>query len=166
LDAIAPLAIDAATEAQISVSKAQEDQWQLLELELKQARYHATLAERRYAACDPENRLIAATLEKRWEEALVRVQAFEDRAAETPVLDEAVNPEALSDLAQDLQRAWDAPAVSMRVRQQLLRTLIEDIVADVDDMCSIPDHHIDPRRSAFFMARSVLRDIQNGVQPC
>jgi hypothetical protein len=32
--------------------------------------------------------------------------------------------------------------------------------------CSIPDHHIDPRRSAFFMARSVLRDIQNGVQPC
>jgi Fur family ferric uptake transcriptional regulator len=32
--------------------------------------------------------------------------------------------------------------------------------------CSIPDHHIDPRRSAFFMARSVLRDIRNGVQPC
>ena len=134
LDAVAPLAIDAATEAQVSVSKAQEDRWQLLELELKQARYDATLAERRYAACDPENRLIAATLEKRWEEALVRVQAFEDRAAETPVLDEAVNPEALSDLAQDLQAAWDAPAVSMRVRQQLLRTLIEDIVADVDDM--------------------------------
>jgi hypothetical protein len=34
------------------------------------------------------------------------------------------------------------------------------------DTCSIPDHHIDPRRSAFFMARSVLRDIRNGVQPC
>jgi hypothetical protein len=32
--------------------------------------------------------------------------------------------------------------------------------------CSIPDHHIDARRYAFFMARSVLRDIQNGVQPC
>jgi len=32
--------------------------------------------------------------------------------------------------------------------------------------CSIPDDHIDPRRSAFFMARSVLRDIQNGVLPC
>ena len=32
--------------------------------------------------------------------------------------------------------------------------------------CSVPDDHIDPRRSAFFMARSVLRDIQNGVRPC
>ena len=32
--------------------------------------------------------------------------------------------------------------------------------------CSIPDDHIDPRRSAFFMARSVLRDIRNGVLPC
>jgi len=32
--------------------------------------------------------------------------------------------------------------------------------------CSVPDHHIDPRRSAFFMARSVLRDIRNGVLPC
>jgi len=32
--------------------------------------------------------------------------------------------------------------------------------------CSVPDHHIDPRRPAFFMARSVLRDIRNGVRPC
>ena len=32
--------------------------------------------------------------------------------------------------------------------------------------CSVPDDHIAPRRSAFFMARSVLRDIQNGVRPC
>ncbi len=34
------------------------------------------------------------------------------------------------------------------------------------DNCSVPDDHIDPRRSAFFMARSVLRNIRNGVRPC
>ena len=36
----------------------------------------------------------------------------------------------------------------------------------VDGICSIPDDHIDPRRSAFFMARSVLRDIRSGVRAC
>ena len=133
LEAVAPLAIDAALEAQVYVTRAEEDRRQLLELELKQAQYDATLAERRYAACDPENRLIAATLEKRWEEALSRVQAFEERMVETPDTQEAINPEPLHGLAQDLQTAWDAPDVSMRVRQQLLRSLIEDIVADVDD---------------------------------
>jgi len=45
---------------------------------------------------------------------------------------------------------------------------LADVVAEVWPVtsCSIPDHHIDPRRSAVFMARSVLRDIQNGVQSC
>ncbi len=45
-----------------------------------------------------------------------------------------IDPKLLQGLAMDLQAAWDAPSVSMRVRQQLLRTLIEDIVADVDDI--------------------------------
>jgi len=41
------------------------------------------------------------------------------------------------------------------------------VIADLHvDSCSIPDDHIDPRRYAFFMARSVLRDIRNGVLPC
>lgn len=46
-------------------------------MELQQARYDASLAERPYAACDPDNRLIASELEKRWEEALGRVRRFE-----------------------------------------------------------------------------------------
>jgi hypothetical protein len=50
------------------------EQQRLLSLELEQARYEARLAERRYAACDPDNRLIAAQLEKTWEVALRRVE--------------------------------------------------------------------------------------------
>lgn len=133
LEAVAPLAIEAALQAQIYMTKAEEDRRQLLELELKQAEYDATLAERRYAACDPENRLIASTLENRWEEALSRVQTFKERMADSPDAHESLDPSILNGLAQDLKAAWDAPTVSMRVRQQLLRTLIEDIVADVDD---------------------------------
>ena len=58
----------------------------IVELELQQARYEASLAERRYAACDPDNRLIAAQLEKSWEAALRRVAACEARleAMRTP----------------------------------------------------------------------------------
>ena len=54
----------------------QSEQRRIVELELQQARYEASLAERRYAACDPDNRLIAAQLEKSWEATLQRVQGL------------------------------------------------------------------------------------------
>ncbi len=84
LEAVAPLAIDAATEAQVCVAREEEGRRQLLEPEPRQAQHDATLAERRHAACDPENRLTASTLEKRREEALSRVQVFEERMADAP----------------------------------------------------------------------------------
>ena len=55
------------------------EQQRIVELELQQAQYEASLAERRYAACDPDNRLIAAQLEKSWEAALRRVEVCEAR---------------------------------------------------------------------------------------
>jgi len=81
-----------------------------VESDLQQARYEASLAERRYAACDPDNRLIAAQLEKSWGAALRR-----------------------AGLADDLDAAWNAPGVTMRARQRLLRALVTDIIADVDE---------------------------------
>ena len=62
-----PLAIEAALQAERRHMEVQADQRRIVELDLQQARYEATLAERRYAACDPDNRLIAAQLEKSWE---------------------------------------------------------------------------------------------------
>jgi len=128
-----PLSIDAALEAQRRHMESQADQRRIWDLELQQARYEAGLAERRYAACDPDNRLIAAQLEKSWEAALQRVrqceqrlQSFDQTRAQTVVPD-------LTGLATDLAIAWEAPAVTMRTRQQLLRTLIKDIVADLDE---------------------------------
>src|SRR5436305_4973406 len=65
--AVKPMAIEAAVEAQRRSMEARSEQQRIAELELQQARYEASLAERRYAACDPDNRLIAAQLEKSWE---------------------------------------------------------------------------------------------------
>jgi excisionase family DNA binding protein len=102
-------------------------------LELQQARYEASLAERRYAACDPDNRLIAAQLEKNWEAALRRVRDLETRQPAERPSDVKVDPSAFTNLADNLSTAWNAPGVTMRARQQLLRTLITEIVVDVDD---------------------------------
>jgi hypothetical protein len=86
LRAVAPMAIEAAAEAQQRYMGTRDEQHRVVELELQQARYEAALAERRYAACDPDNRLIAAQLEKSWEMALRRVEACEARleAARSP----------------------------------------------------------------------------------
>jgi hypothetical protein len=112
----------------------QDEQRHILELELQQARYEASLAERRYAACDPENRLIAAQLETSWETALRRVEACQARLEpETRALTPAADTPDFAGLAADLESAWTSPSVSMRARQQLLRALIVDIIADVDE---------------------------------
>jgi excisionase family DNA binding protein len=133
LEAVAPFAIDAAIEARSMLNQAAEDKRLVLEMELQQARYDASLAERRYAACDPDNRLIASELEKRWEEALGRVRSFEQRLDTDIAVAPEVDVSRLEGLAQDLETAWTAPATSMRDKQRLIRTLIEDIVADIDD---------------------------------
>src|SRR3982074_2929412 len=74
LRAVAPMAIEAAEEAERMLRDEDQDRRRIAELELQQAQYDASLADRRYAACDPDNRLIAAQLEKAWETALERVE--------------------------------------------------------------------------------------------
>jgi DNA invertase Pin-like site-specific DNA recombinase len=133
LRAVEPLAIEAAIEAERMHQERQEDRRKILDLELQQARYEAGLAERRYAACDPDNRLIAAQLEKNWEAALRRVRDLEMRKPAHDPTTIVVDPDAFSNLAENLSAAWNAPDVTMRARQQLLRTLIADIIVDVDD---------------------------------
>lgn len=133
LRAVEPLAIEATFEAERMHRERQEAQRQIVDLELQQSRYEASLAERRYAACDPDNRLIAAQLEKNWETALRRVRDLEARKPAEHPSTIKVDPSTFNNLADNLQAAWDAPDVTMRARQQLLRTLIADIVVDVDD---------------------------------
>jgi hypothetical protein len=99
------MAIEAAMEAERMLRDESQDRRRIAEMELQQARYDASLAGRRYAACDPDNRLIAAQLEKAWETALRRVEACRQR------LDTMSTPDAgdvrpdLAGLADDLSAA-------------------------------------------------------------
>jgi hypothetical protein len=70
LRVVEPMAIEAALEAERMHSERMAERRRVAELDLQQAEYDASLAERRYAACDPDNRLIAAQLERHWEAAL------------------------------------------------------------------------------------------------
>jgi len=133
LRAVEPMAIEAAEEAERRYMEAHGEQQRILQLEAQQARYEASLAERRYAACDPDNRLIAAQLENSWEAALRRVETCEARLEAVRTPEPAATPPDFTGLAGDLETAWSAPGVTMRTRQQLLRVLVTDIIADVDD---------------------------------
>lgn len=91
-----------------------------LELALEQARYEATRARRRYEAVDPDNRLVAGELERRWNERLLAVRALEkERGAllakpESP-LSEADRERVLA-LGSDLERAWNSRGATPSTR--------------------------------------------------
>src|SRR3546814_12661379 len=92
----------------------------MVELDLQQARYEASLAERRYAACDPDNRLIAAQLENSWEAALRRVEAYEAGLAQARQIDLAAPAPDFAGIATDLETAWRSE--ERRVGQECVST--------------------------------------------
>ncbi|MBV9336046.1 MAG: recombinase family protein [Solirubrobacterales bacterium] len=105
-------------------------------LALERAEYEAQRAERQFDACEPENRLVARTLERKLEDALAAVErergklAAVEHARPQPLTD--AERRALAALARDLPRLWDATTTTDRDRKQLLRTLIREIIVTVN----------------------------------
>lgn len=132
--AVQPVAIEAAFVAERDAVRHSDERRRALELERQQAEYEVTLAVRRYESVDPDNRLVAAELELRWNAALTRLRECEARlAASGQGWAPAATRESLHALADDLDAAWHAPTTDMRTKQRLVRALIEEIVIDVDD---------------------------------
>lgn len=109
----------------------------MLALKLEQARYEAGRARRQYDAVEPENRLVAAELEQRWNRAMEMVAKVERervafKAGERRK-DERIDRAALLQLAEDLPRVWHDPESGMRLKKRIVRTLIEEILVDVDE---------------------------------
>ena len=133
VEAVQPMAIEAAMTAERTLVEQRDEARRLRELELQQATYEARMAERRYASCDPDNRLVAAQLEARWNECLERVARIERQLHADSAETQHVEVHRLDGLAESLQDAWDAPSTTMRTRQRLVRALIEEIIVDVND---------------------------------
>jgi DNA invertase Pin-like site-specific DNA recombinase len=129
-------ALAAAIEAGNLAEQQHHDQHRALALELEQAKYQARLAARRYEAVDPDNRLVAAELEARWNAALERVTELEGKltmqGSVAPRSVPVVDREALESLATDLRSVWEAPSSEMRVKQRIVRVLVHEIIANTD----------------------------------
>jgi len=135
LKAVEGNAIDAALEAATRVAEQQQQRRQAWSLELEQARYQVHLAARRYEAVDPDNRLVAAELEARWNTALQTVADLELRVRKDELSNETVripDKETLHNLAHDLAAVWNLPTTDMRLKQRIVHILVAEIVADVD----------------------------------
>jgi len=106
-------------------------QWQM---RLERAEYEAALAERRYQEVDPSQRLVAGTLERRWNDALLQLDDLKKQAAEFQRQEARVaTPEQKAKvlaLARDLPRLWNAPTTQAKDRKRMLRLLIKDITVE------------------------------------
>jgi hypothetical protein len=103
-------------------------------MRLERAEYEVALAERRYQEVDPANRLVAGTLERRWNDALLRLDELNKEAAEFQHQEAHVaTPEQKAKvlaLARDLPRLWHAPTTQSKDRKRMLRLLIKDITVE------------------------------------
>jgi DNA invertase Pin-like site-specific DNA recombinase len=134
LKALQPAEIElalAALQELESRDRAISRQWQM---RLERAEYEAALAERRYQEVDPSQRLVAGTLERRWNDALLQLenlkkQAVEFQRQEARVTTEEQKAKVLA-LATDLPRLWHAPTTQAKDRKRMLRLLIKDITVE------------------------------------
>jgi hypothetical protein len=128
LAAVAPEQIALALAAADEVTARRQRSTRALELQVERASYEAARAERAFHRCEPENRLVARSLEQRWEEKLVALREAEVALATSRVTATPLPPPGdLVALASDLPRLWAAPTTSPKDRKRLLRTLVADV---------------------------------------
>jgi len=136
LEVIQPAALEASLDAAAAVEQQRRQVARHWEQRIERARYEAERAARQFQACEPENRLVARTLERRWEEALQAVQQLEaefDRhtRSQPRVLGEA-DRERIRRLAEEVPTLWRASSTTHADRRQVVRLLVERVVLTVD----------------------------------
>ena len=139
LRVVEPGAIAAAAEAEAQAASRRDQVRDALSRDLEAARYAADRAFRQYDAADPENRLVAAELEARWNRALIRVGEIESKIAAHDAATPRPSPVLATDitaLATDLRAVWSAPTTDARLKKRIVRTVIQEVVADLDDEAS------------------------------
>jgi len=135
LDAISPAGLEAAIAAQDLGEAQDQAALKQFRLQVERAHYEAERAERRFRSVEPENRLVARTLETEWENKLQDQRAAEAELArkghEQRLQLTDVQREQIRALGSDLKRVWDAPTTTDRDRKELLRSLLEEVKIDV-----------------------------------
>ena len=131
LTAMAPVTIELALAALTNLEQRDHEigaQWRM---RIERARYEVDLAERRYESVDPSNRLIASTLEQRWNDALQHLHDLEAELADferqTKRAVTAEQKQQIRQLAENFPQLWAASTTAPRDRKRILRLLVRDI---------------------------------------
>jgi hypothetical protein len=138
LKVVAPGAVEAAAQVAATADARRDQLRDALLRDLEAARYSVDRAFRQYDAIDPANRLVAGELEARWNKALARVGEIEAKIAEhdahRPA--ETIDPATFAALADDLVAVWLAPTTDARLKKRIVRTVIHEVVADLDEQAA------------------------------
>jgi DNA invertase Pin-like site-specific DNA recombinase len=139
--ALLPAALEismAAAEDQAAERQKQQKYWLQ---RLERTHIDSERAARQYNAVEPENRLVARTLERKWEEALAAESQlktqYEQFLLEQPALLTEEERLAIQNLAQDIPALWQADTTTAIDRQMIVRQLIERIVVTVVDSTEV-----------------------------
>jgi DNA invertase Pin-like site-specific DNA recombinase/uncharacterized protein YndB with AHSA1/START domain len=136
LDSVAPAGIEAALLAEEQLQAHEETALKQWRLQVERAHYEAQRAERRYRSVEPENRLVARTLEAEWERRLADLASVEaelkQRQSQRPGRLTEEQRNRIRSLGSDLMRVWEASTTTDRDRKELLRTLLEEVNITVD----------------------------------
>ena len=130
LEATAPCAVEAARLANEEARREGEALRLYWAHQIEKAHYEAQRAERHYLAVEPENRVVARELERRWEQALQALEAVQRRSAQALTEPQLLGGEELAKvhlLGMELRAVWAADTTTHRDRKQLLRCLIEEV---------------------------------------
>jgi hypothetical protein len=134
LEAVQPVCVQTALSALQELEQHEGEELRALRLALEKARYEVQRARRQYDAVDPENRLVASELERRWNQAIEQATELESRVAELesrrPSLTDG-EAERLLALGCDLETVWGHPAASIELKKRIVRTVLKEIVVTV-----------------------------------
>jgi DNA invertase Pin-like site-specific DNA recombinase len=135
LSVLQPAALELHLAAAADVAQERQRLHQHWQQQLERARYEAERAARQYQAVEPENRLVARALERRWEEALAEqgrlTEEYQRFCRGQPATLSAAEQEQIRSLARDIPQLWHADTTTPAERQRLVRFLIEQIEVSV-----------------------------------
>jgi len=131
LELMQPMTLQVALAVQQEVEARVTETDTLRRKHVERAQYEAELARRRYMKVDPDNRLVADSLEAEWNNKLRSLaeaqEQYEQQTQKQRLLIDSQTREQLLSLAKDFPRVWNDPAVEPRERKRILRLLIEDV---------------------------------------
>jgi DNA invertase Pin-like site-specific DNA recombinase len=131
LELMQPMTLQVALAVQQEVEARVNESQALRQKHVERAQYEAELARRRYMQVDPENRLVADSLEAEWNSKLRILaeaqQQYDEQNHKQRLLIDAQTSEQLLSLATDFPRVWNDPEVEPRERKRIVRLLIEDV---------------------------------------